>query len=369
MARYWNKKRKRWIAQVQYEGHRASKACKTEKEAKAAEADLLRDLKDQVAKERAEERAPATLRLLCESYALDLERRGKAPDSIARAKDTTKRLEEVFGKRMDEPLTKLTEADVYAFRTGRDQGGAKPSTINRDFRSLRAMLKKALPGFRFPAGVFFKEDETRVRWLRPEDEVLVFANMGSPFREMARLAALTLMRLSETRLLRRDQVDLFQGVITLPKSKTGPAQVVLSGEARDILQRQLDGHRSAWVFPAPHGKPYSRVHVSREWRRAARGAGLQDFHFHDLRHDGATKALNSGYTAPIVMALGRLEDPAHDAAVRGRHRLDPASRGRSRSRERRAEDPEPRQCKRANSECKQIANYADLLIPNHPSQG
>jgi integrase len=40
------------------------------------------------------------------------------------------------------------------------------------------------------------------------------------------------------------------------------------------------------------------------FRRAARGAGLRDFHFHDLRHHGATMALNKGFTAPMVMALG-----------------------------------------------------------------
>jgi len=34
-----------------------------------------------------------------------------------------------------------------------------------------------------------------------------------------------------------------------------------------------------------------------------RGAGLKDFHFHDLRHHVATMALDAGFTAPIVMAL------------------------------------------------------------------
>jgi integrase len=52
--------------------------------------------------------------------------------------------------------------------------------------------------------------------------------------------------------------------------------MILSQDARKILQHQL----------------------------AAYGAGLKDFHFHDLRHHGATMALNAGFTAPIVMALG-----------------------------------------------------------------
>jgi integrase len=40
------------------------------------------------------------------------------------------------------------------------------------------------------------------------------------------------------------------------------------------------------------------------FRLATQTAGLRDFHFHDLRHHGATVALNAGFRAPIVMALG-----------------------------------------------------------------
>ncbi len=46
------------------------------------------------------------------------------------------------------------------------------------------------------------------------------------------------------------------------------------------------------------------MRVGEIWRKAARAAGLRDFHFHDLRHHGATMALNAGFTAPVVMALG-----------------------------------------------------------------
>jgi integrase len=199
---------------------------------------------------------------------------------------------------------KVTQADLFGFRQARLRSGTKPSTINRDLRTIRAMLKKAGPEFHVPTGVFFPEDETRVRWLRPEEEILVLETMTSPFREMAKPAALTLMRLSEIRLLRRKMVHLEQGVVLLPRAKAGARPVILSQDARKILQRQLEGHEREWVFPSPDGAPYSRVHVSRVFRKAARGAGLKDFHFHDLRHHGATMALNAGFTAPIVMALG-----------------------------------------------------------------
>lgn len=224
--------KKRWQARVAYQGGRLSRLCDSKDAAKQAEADLLKELAAAAEQETQENAAPATLELLCEAYELDLEARGKAPDSITRAKDTVKRLEEFLGARMQDPLGKLTEADLYAYRASRLQHKIKAGTINRDFRTIRAMLKKALPGFRFPAGVFLPEDETRVKWLRPEDELVVFATMPAPFGDLARLAAITMMRLTEIRTLRRWQVDLGQGVVTLPRTKTTPRHVVLNAGPR-----------------------------------------------------------------------------------------------------------------------------------------
>jgi len=165
------------------------------------------------------------------------------------------------------------------------------------------MLKRVRPDFRFPPGAF-PEDETRVRWLRPDEELTVLEVMRSPFREIAKLAALTLMRQGEIRRLRREDVHLEQGVIMLPRAKAGARPVILSESARKLLQTQLAGHDGALVFPGPHGRPYRREQVGKVFRRFSRGAGLKDFRFHDLRHHGATMALNKGFTAPIVMALG-----------------------------------------------------------------
>ena len=134
------------------------------------------------------------------------------------------------------------------------------------------------------------------------------------------------MRQGELRLLRREMEHLEQGIILLPRAKGGARSVMLSESARKVLQAQLEAHDKAWVFPGPEGVPYSRIHISRVFRKAARAAGLKDFYFHDLRHHGATMALNAGFTAPIVMQLGgwKTED---DTAVRGRHRYH-AARGR-----------------------------------------
>jgi integrase len=98
--------------------------------------------------------------------------------------------------------------------------------------------------------------------------------MRSPFREIAKLAALTLMRLSEIRLLRREDVHLEQGVVMLPKAKAGARPVILGADAQKVLRHQHETNpESAWVFPGPDGRPYDRSYIGRVFRRAARQAG------------------------------------------------------------------------------------------------
>jgi len=333
--------RKVWQARVAYKGLRKSAIRETEDEARQAEADLLQELRAKAEASEQDAQRPATLRQLFEFYVGDLEARGKGSDTVGRAAKTAVAVESLMPELLDQPVTKIGDADIFAFRKkraetslpardlfeqaaklrrdgkvaeaeaterraqARQREGTKPATVNRDLRTIRAMFKKARPDYRFPGGAFFKEDDTRVRWLRPEEELLVLESMPSPHREMAKVAALTLMRLSEVRTLRRNQVRLEQGVLELPTTKTEPRYVVLSAAAQKVLHAQMEAHQGPeWVFPGPDGRPYSRVHVSRVFRKASRAAGLRDFHFHDLRHHGATMALNKGFTAPIVMALG-----------------------------------------------------------------
>jgi integrase len=293
-----------WQARVAYRGLRRAAFRTSKDEARQAESDLLGALKAETAQAEQQGQRPATLRQLLEFYALDMRARGKGEESVGRVDYTRRSIEALVPEMLDKPVSAIADADVFAFRNGRVREGTKPSTINRDLRTLRAALKKARPEYRFPGGAFFQEDETRVRWLRPEEELLVLEPMASPYREIAKLAALTLMRQGELRGLRRDDVHLEQGVIMLPKAKAGARPVILSAAARKILASQLEGQTSEYVFPGPGGRPYSREQVSKVFRRAARAAGLKDFHFHDLRHHGATMALNKGFTAPIVMALG-----------------------------------------------------------------
>ena len=158
--------------------------------------------------------------------------RGKGEESVGRVEYTARGVEALMPALLAKPVAQIGDADIFAFHNARLREGKlvyervgderrakrvpnKTSTINRNLRTLRAAE------YRFPGGAFFKEDENRVRWLGPEDELLVLETMASPFREIAKVAALTLMRMMEIRLLRREDVRLEQGVILLPKAKAG----------------------------------------------------------------------------------------------------------------------------------------------------
>jgi integrase len=299
--------RKVWQARVAVGDLRRSRVCASKVEAKEAEAALIHDLKGQAARAEQEGRGPATIRGLFEFYVDDLEKRSKSPDTVYRASQTARVVEAVLPGLLATPVSAVTKADIYAFRKARERTGTKPSTINRDLRTIRAMLKQIRPEFKFPGDAFTREDNTRVRFLRPEEELLTLDVIQEPFQSMSKLSALGLMRQGDVRTLRKDMVHLSQGVLLLPKTKTGPRSVVLSEAAQAILRERLkDYPDSPWVFPNPAtGRPYSRVHVSRVWRKVARGAGLRDFTFHDLKHHGATMAINSpNVSTAILQAFG-----------------------------------------------------------------
>jgi integrase len=219
-----NGTQKVWMARISYHGVRRSRVCVSKEAARQAERELSAECRQQAEQAERTGAAPATVKHLCEYYVLDLQRRGKGPDTIGRAVVTAKAIESVAPALLALPVSRVTARELYDFRQARLGAGCKPSTINRDLRTLRAMLKQARPDFRFPGATFLPEDETRVRWLRPEEEILVLDTLRSPFREIAKLAALTLMRLSEIRLLRREHVHLEQGVIMLPRGRRAPGQ-------------------------------------------------------------------------------------------------------------------------------------------------
>jgi integrase len=261
------------------------------------------------------EAAPATVEDGLDHYALVLREAGQDYYRVAQLVPMLAReLPELLAK----PIDLVSVDDFAAFRRVREQprlkrtgqtAAIKPNTIRRDMGILRAMVKKARPGFEVPAECFPAAEE-RVRFLNPGEVVQVDTALevdeGPTLRRLGQLMMENISRQHDWRLLRRPSVHLTEGRVEFPESKgTVRSLNALSARSRQLLKEQLASHDSEWVFVNPGtGLPYSRVHVSRVLRRALRAAGRHDFTAHDLKHHAASAFVAHGATDRELQAAG-----------------------------------------------------------------
>ena len=117
--------------------------------------------------------------------------------------------------------------------------------------------------------------------------------------DIIRLLLLTGCRSGEILKLRWREVD--GDTLELEDSKTGPRQVLLSFEARAIIERQ-PREGSPWVFPSPVNPARARFDLSL-WKKVRKLAGIEDVRLHDLRHTFASQAAMQGIPLPVVARL------------------------------------------------------------------
>ncbi len=102
------------------------------------------------------------------------------------------------------------------------------------------------------------------------------------------------MRRSEIRGLRWEHVDLVRRTAYLPVTKTEPRTVPLSPRALEILRglpRRIDG----LVFPA--------CDIAHQFAAACERAGIENLHFHDLRHEATSRLFERGLGIQEVAAI------------------------------------------------------------------
>jgi integrase len=117
-----------------------------------------------------------------------------------------------------------------------------------------------------------------------------------------RLLMLTGCRLREILHLRWDDVDLENGRLNLPDSKTGAKTVYLSATARQILAEIPRTADYPWVIEGRKSTA-PRSDLNGPWRRIRARAGLEDVRLHDLRHSFAAMGAGLGLSLPIIGKL------------------------------------------------------------------
>jgi integrase len=130
------------------------------------------------------------------------------------------------------------------------------------------------------------------------------------FGWIVRIAVQTGMRLSEIATLRVRQVDIQRRVARLEHTKnSSPRTVPLTAEATRVfteaLANPLRPVETELVFFGEPGRdgirrPYL---FEKAWTDAKRTAGLEDFRFHDLRHEAVSRFVEAGQSDQEVSAI------------------------------------------------------------------
>jgi integrase len=240
------------------------------------------------------------------------------------------------------PLTELSRAQVRAWhQTLCDGPGVM--TAAKCYRLLRAMLASAVEQELLaasPCTLKGAGDE----W-SPERPVVtvgqVFAladEVGERWRAAVLLAVFCGLRFGELSALRRCDVDLRAGTVTVratagealgtgrvvgpPKSAAGRRVLTVPDAIRPDLRLHLARFAApgeqGLVFVGPRGGPLQSANFGRAvWRPARERAGLPALHFHDLRHTGNTLAAATG--ASLAELMARMGHASTDAALRYQH--------------------------------------------------
>ena len=153
-----------------------------------------------------------------------------------------------------------------------------------------------------------REDNSRVRYLTPEEEVKlrkVIAEEWAQHVPELDLALHTGMRLGEMYGLTWDNVNLTGRILTIPRSKNGERRHVRLNSVAVAALVVFSG-RGTGTGPVIRNTEGEPLCGPRYWfEKAIKKAGIEGFHWHDLRHTFASRLTMAGVGLRAVQdALG-----------------------------------------------------------------
>jgi integrase len=180
----------------------------------------------------------------------------------------------------------------------------KPASVEREVNQLHGVfahaihtwkmkIKNPCVGVRRP-----KPDNRRDRILSDEQLALIFHELGAKGHAGRNPLMVPMAKLALETAMRRGEIHNLQNrTVYLPTTKNGdPRTVPLSSKAVAILDAVPRTDKK--VFPKVSYEAFSGV-----WRRACERAGVEDFHYHDLRHMAITRMSK---LLPNVIELSRV---------------------------------------------------------------
>lgn len=192
--------------------------------------------------------------------------------------------------------------------------GWSHSTIDRLMGTVSAVLRDCLKRGeleRTPAIPMYRPPKGEPRWLTPDEFERLCSELNMHQRLAARFAVGSLLRMRSMGQLEWKRVDLAAQRAWVPGSQQ-KGRKTFSFPLTDELVRILRALR--WLSPpaSPHvfiwkGKRIDDFNTQ-SFQDAVTRAGVAPLRWHDLRHTGASWAVQSGVTLQELMLLGDWKD-------------------------------------------------------------
>ncbi|KJH73897.1 tyrosine-type recombinase/integrase [Pseudomonas sp. ES3-33] len=272
-------------------------------------------------------RQGATVKEMIDRYLVEME---KARPLGKTKRATLKAISESYlGKLMDQSINSQQLVEYALWRMSKEGGGIKPQTAGNDLAHLGAVLSIARPAWGYEVDPHSMSDARKVlrklgynmrsreRDRRPTldelDKLLKHFQGIQKTRptsinmlKMTAFALFSTRRQEEiTRILWADLDEAGQRVLV--RDMKNPGQKIgndvwchLPPEAWAILQTMPKA--------LPEIFPYSAESVSTSWTRACKILGIEDLHFHDLRHDGVSRLFEMDWDIPRVASVSGHRD-------------------------------------------------------------
>ena len=241
------------------------------------------------------------------------------------------------------PLTAITAERVADWYDRLDP--SKPTRRAHAYSLLRTVMGQAVTDRKIPgsnpcqvAGAGKADRRRKIRTATPGELVRIAENMPEPFRLLVLVAGWCGLRYGELAELRRGDIDLGRGVVSVsravvrvggrdvvgrPKSGAGVRDIHIPPHLLPAVESHLSEHvapgADSLVFPRHPDDAQHLIHteISKTFARAREVAGRPDLRLHDLRHTAATMAAQTGATLAELMA--RLGHSTPAAALRYQH--------------------------------------------------
>jgi len=207
-------------------------------------------------------------------------------------------------------LHEITTWDIEKWKVKRKEK-LKPASVNRELALVKHLFSKAVEWKKVkenPAKIIkrMKGEGRRLRYLMPDEIQILLSNcdglLWGLLRPLVTVGLHTGARQGELRGLKWSQVDFQLGVITLLDTKNGERRDIPINETVRATLEALE-KKSEFVFPCTNGNGlnHARIHIA--FHEALDASGIEDFHFHDLRHTFASNLVMNGAELNDVRVL------------------------------------------------------------------